>query len=110
MIASASDKVAKSLRALAIWNVTIAPLVFANLILLSVRIDRFIHPERLPLQKRHPARRPANHQIGNGGQGRNRTIDTRIAKTGRRDLSAEDMRMCSVEIDRSMDSIKAPDL
>jgi hypothetical protein len=51
MIARASDKVAKSLRVLAIWNLIIAPLVFAKLILLSVRIDRFIHPERLPLRK-----------------------------------------------------------
>jgi len=63
MIARASDNVAKSLRAFAIRNLIIAPLVFANLILLSVRIDRFIHRERLTLRKRHPARRPANIEV-----------------------------------------------
>jgi hypothetical protein len=41
-----------SLRALAIWKVILAPLVFADVILLSVRIDRLIHPERLPLRTR----------------------------------------------------------
>jgi hypothetical protein len=44
MIARASDIVAMSFRAIAIRNFIIAPLVFADLILLSVRIDRLIHP------------------------------------------------------------------
>jgi len=43
MIARASDVVAMSFRAFAIRNFIIAPLVFADLILLSVRIDRLIH-------------------------------------------------------------------
>jgi hypothetical protein len=44
MIARASDIVAMSFRAFAIRKFIIAPLLFADLILLSVRIDRLIHP------------------------------------------------------------------
>jgi hypothetical protein len=48
MIERASDEVARSLRAAAICEFIMALLVFANIILLSVRIARFIHLERLP--------------------------------------------------------------
>jgi hypothetical protein len=46
MIARASDIVAMSFRAFATRNFIIVPLVFADNILLSVRIDRLIHPEK----------------------------------------------------------------
>ena len=56
MIARASDIVAMSFRASAIWNAIIAPFVFADFILLSVRIDRLIHPVKTASTNRN--RRP----------------------------------------------------
>jgi hypothetical protein len=51
MIDKASDEVTRSLRAAAICDFIMALLVFADIILLEVRIERFIHLERLPLRE-----------------------------------------------------------